>query len=376
MEDRRLDLVLIKGAMDEGGMNASDVASSLGVSRTIVSDWLNGRKLPRPRYLLELGKLLGLRHSELVLHDAVAEPMVAYRKQGNARLRPEDEARARDMGRAVELLVPNLPLMRLNAPARLISPRNEPSYIEEAAAETRAAMGVGGREIRFQDLIGLFAELKTVLVPVLWGGNKSPDMALHVYLPESQTTFIYLNLDVKLFDFKYWMLHELAHVKTTTLLDGKEAEAFADAFAAAVLVPSSLVEAELPRIAAMADMGRRITAVLRLAEELVVSPITLAKRLDEVSRAAGGGELLGTAIYGATANFNKKYGLVSASLLGPGTPEAGAFIAVSEKVFGTPIYAALRAYLAEKGPSEGIVAASLGIPPADAKAVLDALSPR
>lgn len=373
MDDKRLDLDKIGTVMAERGLNAAAVAASLGVSRAIVSEWLKGRKFPRPRTLLELGKLLGLKHSELVVSEGAAEPEYAYRKHGNAKLRPEDEARAKGLGEAVSLLVPYLPLARLNAPARLIAPRVELSYVEEAATETRASMGALADEIRFENIIGLFSELKAILVPVLWGEKDSLDNGLHVYLPDSQVSFVYINLDVKLFDFKYWMLHELAHVKTTSLLGGKEGEAFAEAFAAAVLVPQSLADAQCERLSRIGDTARRIASVLRLAEDLVVSPITLAKRIDESAKASGHEELFGKAIFGATANFNKKYGLVSEQLFGGERPEAKAFIATSEKVFASPVYAALRGYLADHGASEGIVAASLGIGPADAKAMLDAL---
>ena len=372
METKRLNLARIEEAMRVHGLNAAAVASSLGVSRTIVTEWLKGRKCPRARNLLDLGKLLELPHSDIVLEASPVEPIIAFRKHGNAKLRPEDEDRARAMGRAAALLVPYFPFGRLNSPARLINPSISAPYIEEAAAETRASIRAIDMEIRFQDIIGLFSSLKTVLVPVLWGEKESLDNALHIYLPDSQTSLVYVNLDTKLFDFKYWMLHELAHIKTIGAFSGKESEVFADAFAAAVLVPKALAESEGNRIRRLTAMGSKLSSLLKLAETLIVSPITLAKRIDEESIQNGNGEVIGKAIFGATTNFNKKYRLVSEILLGEANPDAKSLISVSTTVFGSPIYSAIHAYIADHAPSEGIISACLGVGPADAKAILNA----
>jgi hypothetical protein len=237
-------------------------------------------------------------------------------------------------------------------------------------------MGCGEKQLQFEDIIGLFSELKAVLVPVLWGEKDSLDNALHVYLPDSQTTIIYLNLDTKLFDFKFWMLHELGHAKTFGLLEGVEAEKFSDAFASAILVPENIAHDEYEKLAAISDMGSRILRVLTVARELVISPITIAKRIDSVARSRRGEDLIGRAIFGAAANFNKEYGLVSSKIFASDIPNAIDLIRVSEEIFKSPFYAALRAYTAEHGESEGIVAASLGIGPADAKAILGDLAQR
>jgi transcriptional regulator with XRE-family HTH domain len=374
MGEKKLNVTNVERAMEKKGLNAAAVAGTLGVSRTIVSEWLRTLKLPRPRYLLELAKLLELSYEDIVILDPSREPLVAFRKHGNAKIRAEDKERAKELGRATGLLVPYFPFRRLSAPARLISPKVDPDYIEEAALETRAELKTGERRIDFQSIIDLFAELKTVIVPVLWGEKDSLDNALHAYLPDSQTTIVYLNLDTKLVDFKFWMLHELAHAKTVEHLDGKEAELFADAFASAVLVPRRLAEAEARALETVQDQGMRIQRAIAVAEELTVSPITIAKRVDAVARSLGMPELFGQAIFGAAFNFGKECGLVSSGLFETPTPTAKELIRVSEEVFKTPIYAALKAYLADHTSSEGIISACLGVPPADAKAILGALA--
>jgi transcriptional regulator with XRE-family HTH domain len=373
--EKRLDLDRIGQAMTERGLNAAAIAGELGVSKTIVSEWLRGKKFPRPAALLKLGRLLGLKYAELIVQVAsVREPIVAYRKHGNTKLTKADMEKAVDFGRAVSLLVPYLPFPRLEGPSRFIDPSLDSAYIEDAAAETRRSLGTIEARVEFSEIIQLFANLKTVLVPVLWGEKGGSANGLHVYLPDSQTTFVYLNLDSKIFDFKFWMLHELGHAKTFGALSQEDAERFADAFASAVLVPKTLAKSCYREISGIANVGARINSVLDAARRLVVSPITIAKRIDEIAFSRGDEPPFGSAIFPATVNFNKEYGLVSEELFPQGEPEASALIQASDTVFKSPIYHALHGYVAEHGSSEGIVAACLGIGPADAKAVFGALT--
>ena len=66
-----------------------------------------------------------------------------------------------------------------------------------------------------------------MLIPVLWGARDRHENALHIYLPGSATTWVYLNLDSEVHDFKLWMAHELAHVLAPGLR-GDLGEDFAD----------------------------------------------------------------------------------------------------------------------------------------------------
>jgi len=89
---------------------------------------------------------------------------------------------------------------------------------EKVAKRVRERIAVReGEEIRFDHLIGFFNELQAVIIPVLWGNKENHENALHIYLPESMTTWIYLNLDCRMHDFKFWMAHELGHIHAPTL---------------------------------------------------------------------------------------------------------------------------------------------------------------
>ena len=70
-----------------------------------------------------------------------------------------------------------------------------------------------------------------------WGALQNHKNALHILLPQERVTFIFLNLDTHLEDFKFWMAHELAHVFTPQLAGKDEGGDFADAFCGRLAVP-------------------------------------------------------------------------------------------------------------------------------------------
>ena len=51
--------------MQEYGMNQSDIARSVNVSKQIVSDWLRGKKFPRVDKMQELANLFGVAVSDM-----------------------------------------------------------------------------------------------------------------------------------------------------------------------------------------------------------------------------------------------------------------------------------------------------------------------
>ena len=110
----------------------------------------------------------------------------------------------------------------------------------------RAEIGLDAPDVLdFEHLIHRFRELLAVLIPVLWGARDRHENALHIHLPESATTWVYLNLDSEVHDFKFWMAHELAHVLAPRLR-GDEGEDFADSLASAAALPSAGGRSRLP----------------------------------------------------------------------------------------------------------------------------------
>ena len=361
----------IGDAMAALGLSQAALARELDVSREAVSKWLRGRSSPRPDKLLRLALLLDLTLSQMVARvpDA-ADPVVAFRKMGARKTTEAHIARAQKMGRLLARVVPFLPFDALVAPPVLKHPCLTYEYVERVAAAIRAEIGLKPSDVLdFRHLIRRFRELEAVLIPVLWGARDRHENALHVHLPESTTTWVYLNLDSEAHDFKFWMAHELAHVLAPGLRSD-EGEDFADSLASALLYPRQAAEAGYRDVRSLRAGGARMNVIKDIARELTISPITVHERLRSYAESE---ELpvidLGNSIYGAARNVNNEYRTVSESLFGEGAPEPVDYLRLSRELFESPFFEALAAYLREHPRSSGYVQSILDIPLLDAKAI-------
>ncbi|HOS15238.1 MAG TPA: helix-turn-helix transcriptional regulator, partial [Smithella sp.] len=203
--ENKLNIKNIEQKVQELGLNQTTLAREMQVSKEAVSKWLRNEKYPRPDKLIRLARLLNLSFSELVCKTPTAnEPVIAFRKKGAHKITSDYIEQAKDMGTTLKELVHYLPFDDLSQPAVLKSPLVDYEYIQKVAKRVRKRIGVReGEEIRFDHLIGFFNELQAVIIPVLWGNKENHENALHIYLPESMTTWIYLNLDCRIHDFKF-----------------------------------------------------------------------------------------------------------------------------------------------------------------------------
>ncbi|KAF0219400.1 MAG: XRE family transcriptional [Geobacteraceae bacterium] len=355
------------------GHNQSSIAKALSVSRETVSQWFKQEKYPRPDKLLKLARLLDLSFSELVIKlTAPNEPVVAFRKKGAHKITPEYVEQAKDMGRILEVLVPYLPFDDLALPATLRRPVNEYEYVHKAARRVREEIGVHeGDEIHFEKLIDFFSKLHAVLIPVLWAHKDKHENALHIYLPDSLTTWIYLNLDCKLHDFKFWMSHELGHVLAPQL-QGDEGEDFAEAFAGALLIPQELAAREYEALHRLNIIGKQINRIKETADRLVVSPLTVYYEINKYAEFKGTAKIdldSDNEIHKATSNFNKSYKPVSEILFGTKEPSASRYIACAKEAFNSPFFDILKKYLKAHRKSASFVQSTLNIPLLDAQSV-------
>ena len=318
-----------------------------------------------------MGRLLGLKASEILIADSVSEPVVAYRRRSNSK--PE-KADALAMGKALENLVDYLPFNKYQSPPGLINPRNTTEYIESAANGIRGTLDGEGFVIEVDNLIRNCQGLKIVLVPVLWGEKDLKYNALSIYLPTSGTNWVFLNLDLKPMDFKFWILHEMVHSMARGAFPNSETEeSFCDNLASAILVPIEFAEKILAQTMDAVGRGDKFLPLLNAAKLLAVSPITLAKRVDAIARAKHATLLFGDEIFAVCEKFNKESGLVNETYFESFPPSAEELIQISQTRFNTPVYQALGAYIRETDASEGAVSAMLGLSPIDAKSVYHAL---
>jgi transcriptional regulator with XRE-family HTH domain/Zn-dependent peptidase ImmA (M78 family) len=372
-----LNIEKINQRAEELGLNKSGIARKLDVSREIVSQWFKNEKFPRPDKLLKLARLLDLSFTDLVVKlPEPNEPLVAFRKKAGRKISPDYLDQARDMGRILAKLTPYLPFDDLSQPPFLRSPSTDYAYVQKAAKRVRTEIGVkDGEEVRFSNLIGFFNELHAVLIPVLWGSKENHENALHIYLPESMTTWIFLNLDCRVHDFKFWMAHELGHVYSPNLHDN-EAEDFADAFAAAVLVPEEVAADEYSKLDRIPNIGAQINRIKAIAEQLVVSPLTVYYEINKFADQHGKAKIdleSGNEIHKATSNFNKQFSPLSECMFGTKNPSPVRYIASAMEQLGSPFFDILRKFISDNHKSASFIQSILNIPLLDAQNIYEEL---
>ncbi len=367
---KRLNVDKVEAQLTNLGLSQSQVAAQLDVSRQAVSKWLKGEKFPRPAKLLKLAQLLKLSFNDIVIKlDISAEPVVAFRKKGSHRISQEYIEDAKDKGYLLEKIVPYLPYDELSSPPALINPQLKYEYIQKAASRVRKEIDkIGSYKIDFEDLIDFFNQYHAVIIPVLWGNKKNHENALHVFLPQSMTTWIYLNLDSKIHDFKFWMAHELGHIKTPNLKDD-QAEEFADSFAGALLVSQDLAESEYIHLRRLSDKSYQINRIKELAEDLTISPLTIYYEINkyaEYSKKPIINLEQNREIYKANTNFCNQYKSLSKALFKELPPSPKSYLRSAKELFNSPFFESLHSFLVEKKKSVGFLQALLSLPPADA----------
>ena len=363
----------IKKALAARGWSQEQLADAIGESAQVVSHWLKGTHFPRPQKLLKLATTLTLSFDQLVMPDA-HQPVIAFRKKAGSKTTDEHIAKARVMAELLKPLVAYLPETRA-LHTSLAAPSTAYPLLQSAAAQVREKLGIGKRAaLEYKHLIKEFKDNDALLVPSLWGERQNHKNALHILLPEQNVTFVYLNLDTHLEDFKFWMAHELAHVYTPELAGTEQGEDFADAFAGALLFPQDCAEVAYAEALRARGVQGMIQALLKHAQTHSISLYTVFRQVQNLAQARGLNplELSDTQVH-ATRN-SQRNGLVSEAIFKPMPPTAAALIAVAENLFSSGFFIALRALLIDKGTGAGYVQQILDIGLRDATALHHALA--
>jgi transcriptional regulator with XRE-family HTH domain len=365
----------VRSALAAKGWDQKKLAEALGVSGQAVTNWMKGADFPRPATLLKLATTLALSFEELVQSDTTDQPVIAFRKKGAAKTTDEHVLHARAMGAMLKPLVTHLPV-RQSLRTQISETSLAYESLQATAAAVRAKLGIGPEAVlSYEHLIGQFAKNDAVIVPVMWGAKKTHENALHILLPAEKVTFVYLNLDTHLEDFKFWMAHELAHVFTPALAGKDEGEDFADAFAGALLFPKELAH----RVYASASHRRTPSSVIGalhdFAHEHTISLFSVFNEVSKYAQAQGLPPLKVTPqqVHAARNSGNVRGELVSATLFRPLPPEPAVYIAAARTVFKSAFFPALQALLRERGTGAGYVQQVMSVPLADAQAIHDEL---
>lgn len=370
---KSLCIEAVTGKMRELGWNQGQLATHVGVSGQTVSNWLKGRDFPRPSALLKLAVSLGLAVEKLVSSSGSAEPIVAFRKKAGAKTTDAHVSKARAIGYLLKPLVsvlPEIQQLRTSIP----SPSCEYGLLHVAVEQTRKELGIGQRAVLSYDhLISHFKKNGAVLVPVMWGRKDRHENALHIRLPDEDVTFIFLNLDVRSEDFKFWMAHELAHVYTPQKAGTEEGEDFADEFAGALLFPAECAEAAYLE-ACGKPKSAAIDTLKRCADQHAVSLNTVHQQVKKYAHYKG---LPLLPIDDARIHQIRSMAsgpTISETLFKPLPPEAGEYLASANSIFKTDFFFALGRLVKERGVGAGYIQQILDLPMRDSLSIHGALS--
>lgn len=366
--------------LEKKGLSQSNIAEALDVSRTIVSDWFNQKKSPRPKHLLQLSNILGLSYENLIIEESSNEPVVAFRKKAKSKTSLEHIENAKDRGWLLKPLVEFLPKEKFKleySSKVLLNPTLDYSHIEEIASDIRKEYLHESKDgkIPFTSLIKAFSDFKAVLIPVLLGKKEKHENAVQIFLPESKTNWVFLNIDTNIIDFKFWMTHEFAHLLTPnlTIEDSEKAEDFADAIAGAVLFSREKAEILYKEIERKTHDGEKINCIKKAANENMVALFTIEKQINKYLKNIGK-EKLPFSVGGANTNFSKKFELVSDIIFDSNQPfTAKSYIQSTRDVFYSPFFDILRNYLIESKKSSSYISSILNMSPSDSQAIYEEL---
>jgi transcriptional regulator with XRE-family HTH domain len=358
----------VKTAIQALGWTQKDLAARLGVTGQAVTNWMKGTDFPRPDKLLKLATTLKLGFADLVQLPQAAQPVVAFRKKASAKTTDEHVSNAMAMGALLKALVPFLsavPQLRRQVP----DPSTEYAALQAVVAQVRRNLGLGeGGVLHYEQLLGEFAENGAIVIPVMWGALQNHKNALHILLPQERVTFIFLNLDTHLEDFKFWMAHELAHVFTTSLAGTNEGEDFADAFAGALLFPKELARSVYEQVAGQTKT-HEAKVLKAFAQEHGISLFSVFSEVNRYAQSQGLPALKHAANDIHAMRNSQRGKLVSETLFAPLPPEPAAYVAAAERQFHSDFFQALRRMVKDKQTGAGYIQQVMDIPMQDALAL-------
>ena len=338
-----------------------------------MSKWFKQESFPQPDKLLRIGMLLGLAFESLVnMPPSTAVPIVTFRRKAHRKTKDAHLDNARETGELLKRLVPYLPAQALTQPPVLKDPSLDYDYVQQVAAEARKEMGLEGKKVlEFEDLIDKFNRLHAVLIPALWGAQEQHGNALNIYLPDSQTTWVFLNLDSNAVDFKFWMAHELGHSLAPTL-SGETSEDFADRFAQALLFPAAHAAQLYNDLSGIPGVSAKLARLRSEAEKHIISPYTIRRAVEAYAQARRLPPVdLGNMplFMGMVWEFLKKYCTITTALFKTGVPEPHAYAAIARTTFKSPFFEALTGFCKSEQGAEHFIHRVLGVSLADAKAL-------
>ncbi|MBV5345982.1 MAG: helix-turn-helix transcriptional regulator [Rhodoferax sp.] len=232
-----LNILAIESAMLKLGLNGTSLAEACQVSKEATSNWLSGESIPRPSKLTKLAEVLGLPVDGMLTIFETPAPLFAYRANPNAAWSASGREAAEEQARHLSQLLPYVGRSVFEPPV-MREPSLDDACIRHAAHAVRAALELSRTDVlttaKLEHLLHTFG---AVLVPVL---QLNPDDALTVYLPESKTAWVIINLSAPSADYLFGLARAYSHCLTLHCMPADEGALFAERFAQYLLFPDAV----------------------------------------------------------------------------------------------------------------------------------------
>lgn len=340
-----LNISSIKESLIKKGLNQKDLASELDITPQAVSDWFKQKKLPTPKHLLRLSQILEISFNELVQTKTKNDIVFNYRLTQNKKLKEYHIEKANELSELLKYLYPFLNSLNPTAPPKLIDPKNDLDYYEKIAKKIRDNFKAENDTVSINSIINLFNELRSIIIPVLWGSKGQLSNALTISDLSEQISFVYVNLDSKVKDFKFWLLHEIAHILSPQL-EGEDAEEFANNLARSILYPVGNAAEDFEFLNMYPNTDMKINYIIKQAGSHLISPITVYKQIQTYAKYRYNSSLnINEKQFYPILNKQKKMDRTVKDELFPNyiiqNPKPQDFIKTSSEIFSTEFYSAL-----------------------------------
>ena len=355
--ERQLNTHYLRTLLTIKGWQQAELASAVGVSDAAVSQWLSGEHVPRPGMLVKIAVTLNGDVEKLIAEEQSIpdlQPLIAFRRKGQQLTTVFAEDQALDQGFALERLTPLMDTA-IFRPREFKDPSTKYDNLEELAGLIRKELCPdGAMHIDWPKLVSWFSDQGAILVPVFWGDRENHGNALHIVLPASGHTFVYINLDSEELDFKFWLAHEMAHMLTPSLVGTEEGEDFADAFAGSLLFPQRLAAAAYGECVSAKSPNDVLRILEKYATESGVSLNTVFLQCESLAKAKDVPPLIinNSKLHQWRRAHGQRIGKIRRHFFDD-APPADQYIDIAQQRFKTTFFQVLQRYLADtaEGPT-------------------------
>lgn len=370
---KEINIQLLEKKLFENGMNKSALAGKINVSREAVSKWFKKETQPSASKLFKISKLLSLSFDDIYKIEYVNEPIIQYRKRANSKITGENKDNAKELCSNLEKLLPYVTYESYEKPPILINPNNNYDYIKSIVDSIKKDNDLEKVKYKNKDIIKLFEKYHAILIPVLWGTKEKKYNGIRIYIPESMTNWVYLNLDTNPLDFRFWMLHEIGHVLTQDM-GITESEKFADTFAGEFLFPEKYVIKLYKELLQETSDNNKYSKIISKAEELTICPLTIYYQIINYCERNEKKEIeFSQEFFKRVNGFKKGFKTISESVFKENQPEAKKYIDFVNEEIQSPFFRILKKYIESEDANDKFIKNVLDISHSDAKNIYNSL---